>query len=101
MTSAIYDVSVDFDRDASYDHANSDITSYVLDMIWNNGMTDGAQEFAAPAQLTLKLDNSTGAFNLEESGATFYTLFAEGQLIRVRATFASATTTLFISQLVG
>ena len=101
MTSAIYAVSVDFGRDASYGHANSNITSYVLDMTWNNGMTDGAQEFAAPAQLTLTLDNSSGAFNLEESGATFYTLFAEGQLIRVQATFASTTTTLFIGKLMG
>lgn len=99
MTSAVYLVEVDFDKDAAYAHALSNISGYVLNMTWNNGMTNPEQEFANPAQLSLTLDNSHGDFNLEDSSATFYGLFKQGLLVRVRAVFSSTTYTLFIGKL--
>jgi hypothetical protein len=99
MASAVYLVGVDFDRDETFGHANGNITPYVLDMNWNNGMTRPDQEVANPATLSLTLDNSQGDFNLEEGGATFNGLFKRGQLIRVRATFNATGYDLFYGKL--
>lgn len=99
MATAAYDIRIDFAKDSTYTHAKSDLTDYVLEAQWNNGMSRADQNFANPAVLTLLLDNTTGAFNLEDSGAAFYGLFKKGLLVRVRATFASTTHTLFIGKL--
>jgi len=99
MASATYEVKIDFGRDGTYGHAQSDLTAYVLDMTWNNGMTRPDLEVANPASLSLTLSNTGGDFNVEDSGATFYGLFARGQLVRVRATFSAVTYTLFTGKL--
>lgn len=99
MATAAYSIQIDFDKDSTYGHAQSNITDYVLDAQWNNGMSQAGQHFANPAQLTLTLDNTGGDFNLEDSGATFYGLFKKGLLVRVQATFSASTKTLFIGKL--
>lgn len=99
MTSAIYEVWVDFNRDGDYSHALADISAYVTGLTWNNGMNQPEQEFATPATLTLTLDNSMGDFNLEDEASPFYGLFQQGLLVQVRAIFNSTIYPLFIGKL--
>lgn len=66
MVAATYKVEIDLDRDGTYGAAGADVFQYVINnMQWNNGMRSPTDEVAPPARLTLKLDNSTGAFNLQ------------------------------------
>ena len=99
MTTATYTVEIDFDRDGTYGHASSDVTAYVLEMQWQNGMTSSEQEFANPAALRLTLSNNAGDFNPEDSGATFFGLFKKGLLIRIQANLASVDYTLYIGKI--
>lgn len=99
MTSAVYTVEVDIARDSTYGHAKSDITPYVRALSWNNGMSSSFQEVAPPARLSITLDNSSGAFDPDNSGAAYYGLLNRGTLVRVQATYSASTYTLFIGKL--
>jgi hypothetical protein len=99
MTTAVYSVQVDIDRDSTYGHAKSDLTPYVRAMSWNNGMSSPYQEVAPPARLSITLDNSSGAFDPENTGAAYYDLLKKGTLVRVQATYSATTYTLFIGKL--
>lgn len=101
MTSAVYTVEIDIDRDSAYGHARSDLTPYVRALSWNNGMGKGDQEVAAPARLTVSLDNSSGAFDPSRTSALYYGLLNKGTLVRVRATYSSSTYTLFVGKITG
>lgn len=101
MTSAVYTVEIDIDRDSAYGHAQSDLTPYVTALSWNNGMTKWDQEVAAPARLTVTLDNGSGAFDTDRTSALYYGLINKGTLVRVRATYAASTYTLFVGKITG
>lgn len=99
MTTAAYSVKIDIDRDSTYGHAKSDITPYVRNLSWNNGMSSPYQEIAPPARLSITLDNSGGAFDLDNASAAYYGLLTKGALVRVQATYSATTYTLFIGKL--
>lgn len=73
----------DWDRDASYDHALSNISAYVLSCSYRTGSDAPFKEIAAPARMVLTLDNSTGAWSVEKTGATMENVFKKGVLIKM------------------
>jgi len=70
MAGATYEFKVDTKRDGAYGATIDDLTSRLIGQAsWNVGMNSVDQDFAAPANLTLNLDNIDGAFNPETLGA--------------------------------
>jgi hypothetical protein len=63
-----YTLHIDTRRDGTYSAALDNITGYLFDAQWNNGMSDAYQEVAPPANLTVQLANHTGAFYQEILG---------------------------------
>lgn len=90
-----YTVEMDFARDGLFAHAQSAITSKVLQAQWSMGMNDALQEFASPSRMTLRLSNADGAWNPDDSGATYQGLLVPGVLARIRATHDGTTRTLW------
>jgi hypothetical protein len=78
---------VDWDRDGSYSHVLSNITSYVISADWTIGYAEPYEIVGGPCQLTLVLDNSTGAWNVHKSGSTFGSLLAGEALVQIRYQF--------------
>lgn len=97
MATAAYTIEVDFDRDETFGHASADITQYVMELSWSNGMKRGEDFYANPSGLTVTLDNSGGDFNLQDSGATFFGLLKVGLLVRLTATFAATPYNLYLN----
>ena len=97
--SATYSVELDINRNDAFDHANADITNYVLGASWTNGMADSYDTYANPASLTITLNNSSGAFNVEDSGALYYDVLRHGLLVRICATDPTTTTTHVLCKL--
>lgn len=95
MTAANWQLLVDINKDNGYAHARSDLSTYVLSVAWENGMSDAYEDFAPPASMSIILDNSGGEFDLERPAALYYGLLSRGQHVQLRATFQSATYTLF------
>lgn len=85
-----YVVQGDWARDGTYGHAYADITSYVISMNWEWGMSEPFQLFAPPASGTITLDNSSGAFNVANTGSIFYKLLRKGALVRILANHKSS-----------
>lgn len=76
-----YTISLDTARDQSF---AADITTYVRHMTWANGMADSYDSVSSHARLQLTLDNTSGDFSPEKSGAT-YAALNKGMFLRVRA----------------
>jgi hypothetical protein len=76
----------DWDRDGTYGAANADISSYVLQCEYRWGMNKAYQEVAPPARMVLTLDNSSGAWSVAKSTATFSSLFKKGVLVKMSFT---------------
>lgn len=85
-----YVVQGDWARDGTFVHANANITSYVISMNWQWGMSEPFQLFAPPASASITLDNSSGAFNVGNTGSTFYGLLKKGTLVRILANHKSS-----------
>lgn len=95
MTTAAWQLLVDINKDNLYNHARSDLSAYVLSANWENGMSEAYEDFAAPASMTIVLDNAGGEFDFERPAALYYGLLTRGQHVRLRATFSSTTYTMF------
>lgn len=78
-------VQIDSDRDDTFDNAIDDITDTIISASWNNGMDEPYKNVAPPARLTLKLDNTSGAYSQDDAAATYYGKLARGTLARVLA----------------
>jgi len=78
-------IQIDSDRDDTFDNAIDDITDYVLGGSWNNGMAESDQNLAPPARLTMQLNNSSGDFGQDNSGAAYYGKLVRGTLVRILA----------------
>jgi hypothetical protein len=92
-TYATYEIKLDIDRDNTFDHANDNITGYVLAASWVNGMLDSYDQVGSPSRLNLTLDNSSGDFSQDDAGATYYGKLSRGMLVRVRVTDPVGPTT--------
>lgn len=73
MSLATYNVEIDTLRDAAFAGSIDDVTIYVMEMRWNNGMADPYGEVAPSAKASIKLDNREGQFDLETVGAELVT----------------------------
>lgn len=78
-----YRVEADWDRDAGFANANSNITGYVRSIQYVYGFTQKYAEMGQPARCTIVLDNHDGAWNVGNTGSLFYSLYRKGVLIRV------------------
>lgn len=78
------EVLADWDRNATFAHVLSDITSRVRYMEWSWGFNAPEQLVAPPSGGTLVLDNSDGAFNIGKTGAAFAGLLRPGVLIKAQ-----------------
>lgn len=93
--------TADWDRDETYDHALSDISSYVLRCEYRYGMMESYQEFAPPARMLLTLSNHDGDWSVAKSGATFAGVFAKGVLVRLRFTYETGAGTTSETRFIG
>lgn len=84
-------VQLDSDRDDTFDNAIDDITDYVLEGNWNNGLKGAYDNRAEPARLRLKLDNTSGVFGQDNPSATYYSALKRGTLVRILATDPSTS----------
>lgn len=75
---------VDWDRDGTYDHVLSNITPYVVRAEWTLGFQEPYEAMGGPNQLTLLLNNESGAWNVLDSAATFSTVIRGEALIQIR-----------------
>lgn len=91
-----YRVLIDWNRTGAYDHAYSDVTSYVRDSLqWTYGM-EYMQEFAPPARATIALNNLSGLFTPENTSSALYGLFQRGTLVKIETIVTSVTRTMFV-----
>lgn len=65
MPGATYQVHLDTARNGNFAASYDDISSYVLDMSWNNGMLDSYDRMANAARCTLRLENIGGEWRQE------------------------------------
>lgn len=96
-----YLVDVDVGRDETFSGAGASLDSYVLSATWQIGMADSYDEVAAPARLTLTLDNKSGVFFPEDTGSAYYNKLVSGTLVRIRAVYQSTLATLWVGKLVS
>lgn len=68
-----YEFMVDTYRDGDFAASIDNLTAYVLRANWNEGMGNAYEEVASPARMTIQLDNSSGIFNTEPTGADLIT----------------------------
>lgn len=69
MAQATYEIKLDTGRDGTFGASIDDITAYVLNASWNNGLAASYDEVSEPARLQLVIDNSEGLFNPDTLGA--------------------------------
>ena len=71
---ATWTVTLDTDRDNTFDAAIDDISAYVLGAQWNNGLDtwDMLNPVNFAPTLTLTVNNSSGAFSQDDAGAAYY-----------------------------
>lgn len=94
-----YTIECDWSRNTTFSHAQANITAYVESFSLTSGMNDAYDEFAPPAQCTLRLIDPDGEW-LPEAGGTFAGLVARGVLVRVRASDGTTTHTLWRGSMV-
>lgn len=75
-------VLVDWNRNTAYDHALSDVTGRVRSATWSYGYNAPDQLVAPPATGMLILDNSDGAFNVNNPSAAFTDILRRGTLVK-------------------
>lgn len=90
-----YVVQVDWDRNGNYSGAYDDITQYVIGATWNVGFRQPFQDVASESQLMVTLNNSDGRFSPEHSASAVYGSYWQMRPIRVQATYAGGTVTLW------
>lgn len=92
------ELKIDWDKDETFDHASSNLTSRLLGASWTEGFGMGGvnAEFAEPSTFTCQLENSDGAFWQENGAATFHGMLVRGIRIRYRLTYNSITYTRWI-----
>lgn len=90
-----YAVQVDWNRNGGYGDTHDDITRYVIGATWNVGFRQAFQDVASESQLMVTLDNSDGRFSPENSASAVYGSYWQMRPIRVQATYAGGTVTLW------
>lgn len=75
-----YEITLDTARDSTF---SADITGYVREMAWANGMRDSYDSVSSGARLEVTLDNTAGDFSPEKAGAPYAGL-KKGTRVRVR-----------------
>ena len=84
-------VVLDIDRDYTFDNALDDLSEYTLEASWNYGgvtklgYVGTYAEMLPPSRSTIRLVDSTGAFNLKNSSATYHGKLKRGVLVRIQA----------------
>ena len=84
-------VVLDIDRDYTFDNALDDLTEYTLEASWNYGgvtklgYVGTYAEMLPPSRSTIRLVDSTGAFNLKNTSATYHGKLKRGVLVRIQA----------------
>jgi hypothetical protein len=78
-----YFLEIDTDRDGTYDNALDDVSAYVTDVEWSNGMNAPYQEVAPVNTMRFTLANQDSRFNFLDSGNDYYGKLAVGTLCRV------------------
>jgi len=84
-------VVLDIDRDYTFDNALDDLSEYTLEASWNYGgvtklgYVGTYAEMLPPSRSTIRLVDSTGAFNLKDSSATYHGKLKRGVLVRIQA----------------
>lgn len=103
----LFSLRIDFGRDGTYAPTNAlaELTSYAMNAEWRWGL-EGAfsdrgrpAEFGIPAELRVQLINRDGAFLPEAPDEAYFGLIRRGQLVRLQATDATGTQTLFVGRL--
>jgi hypothetical protein len=94
-------VQADLNRNLTYDHALAELTPYVRDIQWNMGFSEPYQLVAPPAQMTITMDNSTGAFNIGRTDALYAGLLKTDVLIRISVGTGADRTFLCTLKTVG
>lgn len=91
-----YKILLDVQRDYSFvgiGQAYSDITSRAKRMAFQYGMATAYDYLGSPAYLELTLDNSDGAFLLEQPSAAYYGKVRRGTMVRVQMSTDGSTWT--------
>ena len=84
-------VVLDIDRDYTFDNALDDLSEYTLEASWNYGgvtklgYVGTYAEMLPPSRSTIRLVDSTGAFNLKNTSATYHGKLKRGVLVRIQA----------------
>jgi len=82
---------LDIDRDYTFDNALDDLSEYTLEASWNYGgvtklgYVGTYAEMFPPSRSTIRLVDSTGAFNLKNTSATYHGKLKRGVLVRIQA----------------
>jgi hypothetical protein len=89
-----YKFEVDWDGDSSWDHAESDITSDVLQASWSHGRGSDT-DYDNAGSLSLTLVNGTGKYNSAYSSSPIYGLIKPNRKIRASMIVSGTSVTMW------
>lgn len=93
-----YRVQVDWDKDLSFGHAES-ILDNVERVDYSYGLGAPYAETADPSQMIVTLNNTDGAWFVENSASPFFGVFRKGCLVRLQQNMSGSWRTLFSGSL--
>src|SRR5512133_1251420 len=85
---------VDWNNSGSFDHANSDITQYVMPASWRFGR-NAAHEYDSAGTASLTLDNSSSIFSSFNAASPIYGKILPNIRVRITMTSGGVTTTMW------
>lgn len=88
-----YRYLLDVNRDYSFSGGLTDITGYVTRASWQFGLLASYDTLGNAAYMEIALDNSGGAFSLENSNALYYGKIRRGTMLRVQMSTNGASWT--------
>ena len=95
MAGITYTFQVDWDNDGDFSGADEDVTARVVEAEWEIGYARPHDPAAAPGWLALTLDNADRRFSPEEAAGPLHAGLLPMRYVRVQATAAGVTRTLF------
>lgn len=99
--SATWKFEIDWEADGTFDHANSDITSYVINASWSYGRDYASQlrGRSLVGSCTMTLFNTTGIFSSFKATSPIYGLLLPGLQVKISATLSGTTYVMFLGYL--
>ena len=97
-----YTYEIDWTRQGTFSHANSDITDYVVAANWRFGMDHPLQSIAMPASGTIIVRNDNREWYKDNLSSPFYSFLKPGVLLRVKISIdGAAATQYFVARIRG